>query len=353
MRFLAAAVLLGVSPFLALGVWMIGKGIGNIQQSQASLTWPKTEAIVTKSVTGVSTSTDISNRTRSTSFSADLEFQYTVNGSAYKASTRHFGQTEGSTDSSEAELLRLRYPQGARIPIFYNPAGPEVAVAEPGFHANLLWLPGGGLFFVVPSLMFVVLFFGRDSPSFFGAGLVMFGGMFISLGLLGLLYGGLQILRGHESTGWPRAQGEIVYDRTDTSEAAVKVGAVKTIQRSRGAHLVYRYDVDGRTYFANQRQFGQLASAGAQWADGIAAKYPPGARIPIAYSPDSPQLSVVEPGVTSEALWLPGGALAALLFGLAAAGPARRALAMPGPGAPPVMSRGDRRRKKRGSQGAA
>jgi hypothetical protein len=40
--------------------------------------------------------------------------------------------------------------------------------------------------------------------------------------------------------------------------------------------------------------------------------------VKVAYCPSDPDLATLEPGISSEAYWLPGAGLACLLFGLAA-----------------------------------
>lgn len=143
-----------------------------------------------------------------------------------------------------------------------------------------------------------------------------------------MLYGGVQMWRAHSSEGWPRTSGEIVCDQIDASEAVNKQrGTLTTRGKSYGAYLVYRYPVGGRPYYSNVRRFGQLSGADADWADAIAAKYPAGSRFPVSYSTVDPQLAVLKPGLSSEALWLPGAGLAGMLFGLAVMVFARRALA--------------------------
>lgn len=316
-----------VALFAFFGVWLCLEGIGNIRRAAASAHWPKTEGSVTRSVAVASTSHNRADRTSSISYSADLEFRYLVNGASHATSLRHFGQLEGSTDSSEAELLRRRYPEGARVPIYYDPANPASAVTEPGFHADMLWLPSAGIFLLLPSLMFAAFLFGDSSPGAFDFGIVVFGGIFASLGLIGVLYGSIQIARAHEAVNWPRAQGQIVYDQIDSSTSVTKEEGTATRSTAYGTHLVFRYVVAGQTYFSNLRRFGQLAGAGEDWAADIAARYPKGSTFPVAYSPVNPQLAVLEPGFDTESLWLPGAGLASLLFGLAVVIFARRALA--------------------------
>ena len=329
MRLISITIVLGLAPFLALGVFLVGKGIGNARQARASVHWPKAEAVVSRSDATSSTSRGSSDHTASTSYSADLEIKYQVNGKEYTTTARHFGQTEGSSDSSEAELLRLRYPAGRRVTVSYNPANPSIAVAEPGFQSELLWLPGAGVFLIAPAVMFLALYFGRDSAGMFDAGILLFGSIFAALGLIGLVYGGIQIARAAESGGWPTTPGKIVYGKIDVSEAVTKADDDDETGRretSFGPRLIYQYDVGGRTYYSNQRRWGQLFGADEDWAAEIAERYPPGAAMPVAYSPENPQLAVLEPGMASEAYWLPGAGLASCLFGLAVMIFARRAL---------------------------
>jgi hypothetical protein len=327
MRFTKVAGLLGVAVFAAFGLFLCYKGIQNLSRASASTHWPKTEATVSRSGVVAGVTRDKSDGAVSTMYSPDLSFHYQVNGVSHTTSTRHFGQTEGSGDSSEAELLHLRYPQDAKIPVYYDPAHPEIAVAEPGFQSELLWLPGAGFFLILPSIMFGALILGDGKPGMFDLGISLFGGIFLSLGVIGVAYGGVQILRAQQSVDWPRAQGQIVYGRVDASESMSKEDDGTTSRStSFGARLAFRYVVDGRTYYSNQRRFGQLAGADEEWAAEIANRYPKGSSFPVAYSPANPHLAVLEPGFDTESLWLPGAGLFSLLFGLAVVTFARRAL---------------------------
>jgi Protein of unknown function (DUF3592) len=82
--------------------------------------------------------------------------------------------------------------------------------------------------------------------------------------------------------------------------------------------FVYRYEVDGVPHFNNLRKFGRVEGEGADWAAQIAARYPVGTKVPVAYFSTDPDVAVLEPGNDSEALFLPGVGLVALLLGLGA-----------------------------------
>ena len=92
----------------------------------------------------------------------------------------------------------------------------------------------------------------------------------------------------------------------------------ETTSTTYSSPLVAEYEVSARKHYTKTRRFGQLAGSGEEWAREIAARYPTGAKVQVAYSPADPDLSVLEPGITSEAYWLPGAGAAFFLFGLIA-----------------------------------
>jgi Protein of unknown function (DUF3592) len=309
----------GASVFLLLGGWIFGLGARNVWRALASPAWPTSPGIVVSSETGSHVTTDRRTRTNTRMYSADIRFKYQANGRDYTTDTLHFGQTVGSGDSSDAELRHARYPVGAAVAVSYNPKDPSIAAVEPGFDSDVLWLPGAGLAFFVPGVMFIVLFFGITRGSgLFGLGLGMFAGIFAAIGI-SLLAGGLvNLWRAHASQGWPQTAGVIVYGVIEDYNSEIKDTDGDTIHStSSGAHLIYRYELDGKKHYSNVRRFGQLAAASGDWASDIAARYPPGKAVRVAYSPGNYDLAVLEPGIDRETFWLPAAGAAFLLFGLA------------------------------------
>ena len=235
-RWVDYAVVGAASLFLLLGIVLFAFGAGNLWRAHASERWPKTTALVTRSETAVGAMPNSQGRT-STVYLADIVFQYEVGGSEYNTTNRHFGQLGGAGDSSEAELILLRYPAQAEVPVSYNPGDPSIAAAEPGFNSDALWIPGAGLAFAVPAVMFVVLWFAMSRGD--NRGLAVGMGLFIIFATLGSIFlaNGLPNLwRSYLSTGWPQTKGVIVHG-------------------SYGKHFVYRYEIGGHTYYSNTRRF--------------------------------------------------------------------------------------------------
>lgn len=309
----------GASVFLLLGGFLFGLGARNVWRALACPGWPKSPGIVVTSDTGSSVTTDRRTRTSTKVYSANIRFQYQANGLGFTTDTLHFGQTVGSGDSSDAELRHVRYPVGAAVEVSYNPKDPAIAAVEPGFDSDVLWLPGAGLAFFVPGVMFIVLYFGMSRGNgMFGLGLGMFAGIFAAIGMSLLAAGLVNLWRAHASRSWPQAPGAITYGVVDQSQSVTEVSDGSMIRSTTsGAHLVYRYEVNGKKHYSNVRLFGQLAGASGDWASEIAARYPLRKAVQVAYSPENHDLAVLEPGIDREAFWLPGAGAAFLLFGLA------------------------------------
>jgi hypothetical protein len=301
----------GITSLVLLGGGAIFVlGMRNISRAIASYHWPTVPGVVAQSDSTVSVTRNSDNRGSSTMYSADIRFRYKVGGTDYSTDTLHFGQTAGSGDSSEAELRMSRYPVGGEVTVFYNPKDPSIAAVEPGFAGEALLLPAAGMAFVLPGVMILLLYFNlfgggsERGGSGFGAALSIFAGIFTTLGVAFLTMGLMHLWRARQSEHWPSVPGVITYDKVDGGRAP-------------GPRVIYRYEVDGKTRFNNIRRFGQLAGQSGDWAQDIAGHYEVGKQFPVFYDPENPSLSVLKPGIASEAFWLPGAGAAFLFFGLA------------------------------------
>ena len=302
------AVCGAISLFVVLGLFLLWLGAKNLWRGYASTGWPVADGVV-RNVEVVSDSETTS---------AEIEIAYEVGGITYTTDTLHFGQTLGSGDSSEAQLRALRYAKGRRVPVRYQPSDPWVACTEPGVHADAFWLPGAGLGFGLPGVMFLLFYLSTTRKSgerpLFRMGLQLFALIF---GLIGaaMLWGGLhRVWQAHASLQWPEADAEIVYARNDTSTTYDEED--DTESTSYATNLVFRYDVNGRTHYSNLRRIGQLAGASEEWAAAIARQYPKGKKLKVHVNPADADVAVIEPGISSESYWLPGAGAAFLIFGL-------------------------------------
>src|SRR5208282_1133561 len=108
-------IITALSLIPLLGLILLGRGAREVWRGMASTQWPQTSGVVLASEVSVNTSTSLRTHTTSTLYSSRVTVGYQVNGKEYKTSTLHFGQSIGSSDPSDAEMARLRYPQGAEV----------------------------------------------------------------------------------------------------------------------------------------------------------------------------------------------------------------------------------------------
>lgn len=356
MKLVVIGVVIAIGLVAALGLYVFGLGLRNVGRAAASAHWPRTAGKVVRSETRERHDVDRKTRDVSVIYSADTLIQYEVAGKPYSTNLIHFGQTLGSGDASEAELQRLRYPVGGEVAVSYDPSRPWIAAARPGLHAEAFWLPGAGLALLLPAALAAFVFltvlraapqqqrdndeFGKsveaaiengrrgiappdipfrppkdESDAIAPVVVGLLGAVFCGLGILALSSGAQRLWRGAASEHWPSAEGKVLFSRVNTSETRDGEGG-------RGVafspQFAYTYEVAGVKHFNNRRRFGQIEGSGEQWAEDIAARYPAGKGVRVSYFPADPDVAVLEPGNSSEGLWLPGVGLVALLFGLAA-----------------------------------
>ena len=127
---------------------------------------------------------------------------------------------------------------------------------------------------------------------------IFFFGLFLAAGLYGGYSVATQLPLALESEQWPTTQGRIVESR------------LRKRQSKKTRHsLLYSYEVDGRYFDGKRITFmGQLFRDSPE---NTVQRYPRGNSVAVHYSPDSPEISVLETGVW----WL--GFVAAGLISLA------------------------------------
>lgn len=151
--------------FLVVGyvvAFMFGKPI--LDNARASRDWPQVTGTITKS------EVHRSRKKGSTMYSAEVVYDYTVEGKKLEGDTVWFGGNYRTSSDRGARDVVSRYPVGKQVPVFYNPQDPTLAVLESGAFLTSYVVFGIGLAFMI-------------------AGGLVTGGMAIKLLLGGLLVG--------------------------------------------------------------------------------------------------------------------------------------------------------------------
>ena len=88
------------------------------------------------SATGIITHSELKSHSvkGGTSCSADIQYQFAVNGQNFTGNKIRFGVT--SSSSHNAVAVVNAHPVGSPVPVFYNPANPQEALLSPGVNGS-------------------------------------------------------------------------------------------------------------------------------------------------------------------------------------------------------------------------
>jgi len=151
----AASSLLSL-VFVAIGAGLIYYARQMSAKAQQSLAWPSTSGAIAHAA--VLYQRRGAGDDESATYKADISYRYKVNGIDY--SSARIAIVDFSASQARAQNVVARYPDGATVQVYYNPADHADAVLEPGSGAGnrLLYLIGavfavGGGFLLVMSLL--------------------------------------------------------------------------------------------------------------------------------------------------------------------------------------------------------
>ncbi len=97
-----------------------------------------------------------------------------------------------------------------------------------------------------------------------------------------------------QSAAWPLAQGVV----TASSVQERRIPQGRSSVQGYAAEVVYEYPVDSDVYTGGRIHFCYAPTRSVHAAESLAARYPGGANVAVAYNPDAPSMSVLEPGFT-------------------------------------------------------
>jgi len=141
--------------------------------------------------------------------------------------------------------------------------------------------------------------------------------LFLAIGL-GLAWWGKGYLADAQATAkWPTVEGTVLETRIHTYKSTSGSGSKKRTTTMYEPIVVYRYEVDGKTYTHDQVEFASGGSSSASSAKKTIHRYPVGSKVTVYYDPELPQNALLEPGAKWYAYMPLGfGVLFALVGGL-------------------------------------
>jgi hypothetical protein len=225
-----------------------------------------------------------------------VEYEYTVGGKKYRCSRIDVGEM---ISGSELETVLSRYPIGAEVTVYYDPADPSKALLERELPRKVFWAVGCVLALVLGAPLVVVLTYSgavgwleshladkSHAPFVAAAGGFGLVALLMAVGMCGY------VLR---ASRWPTTRGRVI--ASGAEEFRARPQPDDRVRRTMyKPSVVYEYEVNGRRYTGDRLTLGVVASATFPWAARrTAAKYPVGREVTVYYDPNSPGESVLRP----------------------------------------------------------
>lgn len=137
------------SIFVIVGLAVTIFGVLEVLKAQASASWPGAPGIIVASEMSEHYDSD-----SGTTYSADIAYTFQVAATSYRGDQIKIGEVSTS-DADDARHWLNKYPVGAEVLVYYDPAKPGESVLEPGVHASTFFLPGFGFVFATFGALFV------------------------------------------------------------------------------------------------------------------------------------------------------------------------------------------------------
>ena len=275
--------------------------------------WPSTIGkIIASDVEPYSTDRE----TGDTRSSVSIRYSYVVDGKTYRGDRIGWGKKTVMLTPA-AESLSARYPVGASVPVFHDPAKPGSALLEPRGQGKSSEMTALVLFLIIfcvieiSLLPLALLGYNPSTPR----GMPLFG-FFLPLAGFAMAISGVAsylrlrrlVLASHD---WPKAPGKIVSAAVSTVYERNSGDTESTINRTAKkyrADIQYAYRVGQRDFAAAAISLGWAPLYGfARDAEAVIAKYPAGTKVDVYYDPANPERAVLQPDSRD-------GVLAPLIF---------------------------------------
>ena len=135
----------------------------------------------------------------------------------------------------------------------------------------------------------------RKGPVKVRKGQLLMGRIFLSIGIVFLLWNGWVIANGLLANQWPTTVGMITSSGYDTSSSVDFNGSPYTTYT---ANIRYSYTVNGNNYSSQRVYFSDIFNFGES-ASRAVMKYPRGETVQVYYNPDDPAIALLEKGIST------------------------------------------------------
>ncbi len=118
-----------IAALMIVGGWLAYQHLTKpmADEADASELWMKTNGTITYS--GIKKERDSDGKTM---YSADIRYEFTVEGEVYEGDKVSFGSGFSSSNTSMAKKSLKKYPRLKSVDVYYDPEFPGSSVLEPG-----------------------------------------------------------------------------------------------------------------------------------------------------------------------------------------------------------------------------
>jgi hypothetical protein len=219
-----------------------------------------------------------------------VEYEFSVAGQTWRGNRISIGEDSGGANT---EATLQRYPIGAVVSVYYDPADPKKSVLErdipKGFGKGLL-----AILVFLAVVAGVIYWLATAAPALLKSQLpnaeapvTIFAACF---GLLVLLFFIASWRRSRQAADWPVVRGTVVssgFEKVKSTED----GRTST---SYTPAVEYSYRVNNVDYTSRQIKLGATVSASQAYAEKVAGRYPKGGPVDVHYDPANPSVAALE-----------------------------------------------------------
>jgi len=284
-----------------MAVMLLAMIVNKLLQLRRAAHWPQAAGLIMKSDVAASHEQRIGKETEVINLPT-VEYEFSANGQKYTGRRIAIGEDSGGANT---EATLARYPVGAAVAVYYDPADPENCVLE----RNPPSLPMQGCGTSMVSLTFIGaggywLFTHFDSvvaPLW----ATSHGRIAIVASIVGLLclmafLGSFIMIANQERAPWSAVTGKVVESRAQRYSRGVGRGA--------GTHYVpvveYAYLVNGREFHSRIIGDDDQPEDSSAEAEKIASRYPKDSSVRVFYDPENPGNAMLEKPAAKQPNWI-------------------------------------------------
>jgi len=137
-----------------MGIALLAQNRSVLRRAHRSRSWPCVTGIVQGShVEKIAVDREY------TSYTANVMYEYEVDGQMYQSCCVYFGDVAGLALPIFPRRLVRKYPAGRRVKVFFDPSNPKSSTLKPGINRHVIYQLMAGVVLIGAGIAFLLIFF--------------------------------------------------------------------------------------------------------------------------------------------------------------------------------------------------